>query len=178
MENTEIFKKVEKIKCIISDNDGVFTDGKFSMLDDGKELYTFDTRDGLAVKIWLQIFGEDSFIIVTGRDSGAVKYRAKQLGIKHVFTGIKNKMEKVEEIARVLGLEMTEIAILGDDIQDLGMLRLAGYSAAPADAQQEVLNLVDYVSRCCGGNQAVRDIIKGILTTQGKWKHAVEQKSF
>jgi len=171
-----IKEKLCKIKLLILDVDGVMTDGKIIMDDGGRELKSFNVRDGHGIKI-LQRYGV-AVAILTGRKSKVVEFRAKDLEIKDVYQGALNKKEVFEKILKKRKLSADETAYLGDDIVDIPVLKRAGFSAAVADALDVVKKSVDYVTKNRGGDGAVRELCEMILQAQGKWPEVAERYEF
>ncbi len=169
-------EKLSKIKLLILDVDGVMTDGRIIMDDEGHELKSFNVRDGHGIKI-LQRYGV-WVAILTGRQSKVVEYRAKDLEIKDVYQGALNKKEVFEKILKKHKLSAEEVAYLGDDIVDIPVLKRVGFSAAVADAMDVVKESVDYVTRNRGGRGAVRELCEMILQAQGKWLEVAERYEF
>lgn len=159
--------KLEPIKLLLLDVDGVLTDGGITLSDGGEQSKTFHVRDGHGLKL-LQRIGVQVGII-TGRSSQVVELRAAELGISLVYQGVKNKLEPYQEILAAQGLSDRQIAYVGDDIVDLPILRRVGFAATVADADAEVLERVDFISRYGGGRGAVREICELIIRAQGRW---------
>jgi 3-deoxy-D-manno-octulosonate 8-phosphate phosphatase (KDO 8-P phosphatase) len=168
--------KLLKIKLLIMDVDGVMTDGRIIMDDEGRETKNFNVRDGHGLKI-LQRYGI-KVALLTGRQSKVVEYRAKDLDIKEVYQKVYNKKEVFEKILKKHKLSADETAFIGDDIIDIPVLRRVGFSAAVADAADVVKRSVDYVTKNRGGNGAVREICEMILQAQGKWTEIAAKYEF
>jgi 3-deoxy-D-manno-octulosonate 8-phosphate phosphatase (KDO 8-P phosphatase) len=171
-----IKEKLCKIKLLILDVDGVMTDGKIIMDDEGRELKSFNVRDGHGIKI-LQRYGV-GVAILTGRKSKVVEYRAKDLEIKDVYQGALNKKEVFEKILKKRKLSADETAYVGDDIVDIPVLKRVGFSVAVADALDVVKEAVNYVTKNRGGHGAVREICEMILQAQGKWTEVAARYEF
>lgn len=165
--------KAEKIKLIVLDVDGTLTDGTIFLDNEGIETKAFNVKDGFAIVNGMKEGLE--FGIITGRKSALVEKRAEELGIKYVFQGIGNKAEKMQELLKDLRLTMEEVAYMGDDINDLSVIKLVGLSAAPKDACEEVLTKVHMVTRADGGKGAVREFLEFILKAQNKWKNILKR---
>ncbi|MBN1470202.1 MAG: 3-deoxy-manno-octulosonate-8-phosphatase KdsC [Syntrophaceae bacterium] len=159
--------KLKVIKLLILDVDGVMTDGRIIMDDNGRETKNFNVRDGHGLKI-LQRYGV-KVAILTGRKSKVVEYRAKDLEIKYVYQKVYNKKEVFEKILKKQKLSADEVAFIGDDIVDVPVLKKVGFSVAVADALDIVKKSVDYVTEHKGGKGAVREVCDMILQAQGKW---------
>ncbi len=151
-----IKEKLQKIKLLILDVDGVMTDGRIIMDNKGREMKNFDVRDGHGIKI-LQRYGI-KVAILTGRQSKVVEYRAKDLEIDDVYQGAVNKKNVFEKILQKNSLSAFAAAYMGDDIIDIPVLKRVGFSAAVADALDVVKKSVDYVTKHRGGHGAVREI--------------------
>lgn len=164
-------KKIKGIKLLLLDVDGVMTDGRIVIDDEGIETKFFHVRDGHGIKL-LQRAGIKAGII-TGRNSNVVKYRASELGIEIVYQGIKNKIDAYLEILEAQGLDDNEVAYVGDDIVDLPVIKRAGFSVAVADASDDILPHVDYVTERKGGSGAVREVTDLILKRSGMWQEVI-----
>ncbi len=164
-KNTQ--EKLRKIKLLIMDVDGVMTDGRIIMDDEGREIKNFNVRDGHGIKL-LQRYGI-KVALLTGRQSNVVKHRAKDLEIKDVYQKVYNKKEVFDKILKKHKISADEAAFIGDDIIDIPVLKRVGFSVAVADAMEIVKKSVHYVSQNKGGNGAVREVCEMILHAQGKW---------
>jgi 3-deoxy-D-manno-octulosonate 8-phosphate phosphatase (KDO 8-P phosphatase) len=162
-----------RVRLLLLDVDGVLTDGTILLHHDGAESKAFHIRDGAAI-VWAQRAGLKVGLL-SGRASEATVQRAAQLGIPLVVQGAADKLAAYEQILREAALEDGEVAYMGDDLQDLPVLRRVGFSAAPADAPAEVRSRVHWVSEQPGGHGAVRELIEYLLQTQGAWQNAVDQ---
>ena len=157
---------------ILSDVDGVLTDGTIEIDHQGNESKRFNTLDGYGIRCWKK--AGYAFGLVTGRSCECVLHRAKDLGIEIVRTGTFAKREAVEEIAAAAGLSLDRVAYIGDDIPDLAAIRAVGLGVTVPDAPRELLIAADYVTNRCGGYGAVRELIEQILRRQGKWEQAFD----
>jgi 3-deoxy-D-manno-octulosonate 8-phosphate phosphatase (KDO 8-P phosphatase) len=162
-----------RIRLLLLDVDGVLTDGTLLLHHDGRESKAFHIRDGAAI-VWAQRAGLKVGLL-SGRASDATVQRAAQLGIPLVVQGAADKLAAYEQILREAALEDGEVAYMGDDLQDLPVLRRVGFSAAPADAPPEVRSRVHWVSAQNGGRGAVRELIEHVLGAQGAWQSAVDE---
>ncbi len=161
-----------RVRLLLLDVDGVLTDGTILLHHDGTESKAFHIRDGAAI-VWALRAGLKVGLL-SGRASDATVQRAAQLGIPLVVQGAADKLAAYEQILREATLEDGEVAYMGDDLQDLPVLRRVGFSAAPADAPAEVRSRVHWVSEQPGGHGAVRELIEHLLQTQGAWQNAVD----
>jgi 3-deoxy-D-manno-octulosonate 8-phosphate phosphatase (KDO 8-P phosphatase) len=148
---------VDAIKAIALDVDGVLTDGAVWWGPNGEEWKRFSFRDIMGVSRARRA----GFIIalISGEDSPLVDRFAQKMGIEDVFKGCKNKALAFEEFARRRGLKMSEIAFMGDDVNDIEAMKLAGMSAAPLDANPAARQQAGFVSKYNGGNGAVRELL-------------------
>jgi 3-deoxy-D-manno-octulosonate 8-phosphate phosphatase (KDO 8-P phosphatase) len=145
------------IKLIVLDVDGCLTDGGIIYSSDGTESKIFNIKDGLGISTWVKMGHQVA--IITGRNSAIVKRRAEELGIQHIFQGIKNKDEVLKELVYSLGLKFYEVGAIGDDLNDFNMLNLVGRSFTPKNGVKEIRESVDTVLSCNGGDGAVREMI-------------------
>jgi len=159
------------IKLLLFDVDGVLTDGTILVHGDGTESKQFNIKDGAAM-VWAQRAGLRVGLL-SARTADATAIRAAQLGLTVVVQGSANKLAGFEQILADHGLTGDEVGYMGDDLQDLPVLRRAGFSAAPADAAAEVRAAVHWVSASGGGRGAVRECIEHVLRAQGAWAAAV-----
>lgn len=164
-------KEAERIRLILSDIDGVMTDGKIIHDSRGNEIKEFSARDGFGIRLWMKNGG--LFGIVTGRESKVVEIRAGELGVELLEQGIVDKAETVRRITSRLGVPLEETAFIGDDYPDLPALKIVGFPAAVADAADEIRDAAAWVSDVPGGKGAVRQLIETILKAQGRWDGAI-----
>jgi 3-deoxy-D-manno-octulosonate 8-phosphate phosphatase (KDO 8-P phosphatase) len=164
---SELQNRASRVKLMIFDIDGVFTDGSLFFSAEGDTLKSFNSLDGFGVKL-LQTAGVQTAII-TGRKSGIVAARAKELGITHVHQGVEDKTLAFAQLLQGTGLKAEECGYMGDDWPDLPVMRLCGFTAAPANAHAEVMNRVHFVSLLKGGHGAVREVCDAILRAQDKY---------
>ena len=160
-------KLAEPISCILSDVDGVMTDGRLIYHSDGEETKAFHARDGLAIKLWMA--AGFSFGIVTARRSPIVDRRANELGIEHVAQGSDAKMEKADSLLRDMGGNLEEVCYIGDDLPDIPVMRQSRLAAAPADAALDARETAQWVLRSRGGEGAVREVIERLMRAKGCW---------
>ena len=160
--------RLEKIKLLLLDVDGVMTDGRIIFDSNGVESKFFNVKDGHGIKM-VQRAGIEVGII-SGRKSQVVANRAEELGIGCVVQGALNKLEPYLSILEDKGLANDQVAFMGDDVIDIPVLRRVGFAAAPADAVSDVLPLVHVVTKNCGGWGAVREVCDMLLRGQGKWE--------
>ncbi len=166
--SSALLEKAKKIRLLIMDVDGVLTDGRLHFSNNGDEIKVFSSVDGLGL-VAIQRFGI-KLAIITGRSSTVLETRAKHLGIKHLYQGQDNKVLAFNELLEQLQLNQQQVAYIGNDWNDLGVLDLVGLSASPCDAEAEVKNRVDWSSKRNGGNGAVRDLCHLIMQAQGSYQ--------
>ncbi len=150
------------IELIVLDVDGTLTDGNIIYSTSGEELKNFNVKDGLAIASWTKKYNKKAAII-TGRDSILVEKRAKELGITHIYQGVDNKDEILENILKEEGLTWDEVAGIGDDLNDYRMLKKVGLSFTLNDGVQDLKDIVDVITSLDGGNGAVREMIEYII---------------
>ena len=154
------------IKLFATDVDGVLTDGGMYYAESGDEWKKFNTRDGMGIKL-LQRVGIIT-AIVTQERTKLVARRAEKLAIPELHQGVTDKLSLVREMSARYGLTLSQVAYIGDDINDLETLKAVGFSATPADGMPQITAAVDYVCQKKGGEGAVREIIEMILEAQGR----------
>ena len=169
----ELTIRARTLRLILLDVDGVLTDGTVAISSDGSESKNFSIRDGAAV-LWARREGL-TIGLLSGRPSAATTRRAAELGIELVVETGPDKRIAFDQILRSQRLTETEVAYMGDDLLDLPILRRVGLSAAPADAVDEVLADVNWVSARPGGRGAVRELIELILRARLRWQAVVSQ---
>ena len=147
------------------DVDGTMTDGQIIYDQTGNEMKSFNVKDGMAIAIWTKILHKKCAII-TGRTSTIVDNRAKELNITYVYQGIKDKLKTVKEICKKENIALDEVAAMGDDLNDITMLKAVGVSYAPKDAAKYIRQIVDNTTKKKGGRGAVRDMIEHILNLE------------
>ncbi|MCD6304022.1 MAG: HAD hydrolase family protein [Planctomycetes bacterium] len=161
------------IELLVLDVDGVLTDGTIVLTPAGEEIKAFSVRDGAGLDYWKDCGGR--LAIITGRSSPVVLRRAEELKIDCVRVGVGDKFSAMREVLAELDCPAGAAAAIGDDLPDLPMLRMAGFSAAPADAAPEVRAAVDYVAAAAGGAGCVREVVELILKRTGKWNEILRR---
>ena len=167
METLTIEQRAARVKLLLLDCDGVLTDGRITLLDNGDEYKSFHTRDGHGL-VLLHRAGLRSGII-SGRTSSAVNRRANDLGISFVRQGTWNKIQDFTEIMAEAQVTPDEAAFVGDDVTDIPLMRRVGFAIAVADAVPEVRDAAHYVTQLPGGFGAVREVTDLILQANGSW---------
>ena len=153
---------LHKIRLIAFDIDGVFTDGRFYLSDEGVETKAFHTQDGYGVR--RLIAAGMAVGVISGRHSGAVAKRMAELGVQHVILGCKDKVAAMDQLAGTLNISITDCAYVGDDLPDLPLLEHVGFSVAVANALPALQEYCDYVTTKPGGFGAVREICDLLVT--------------
>ena len=149
------------IRLVVFDVDGVFTDGRFYLSNDGVESKAFNTQDGYGVRQVLLAGIEVA--VISGRRSAAVQHRMDELGVRHVIQGCSDKIAAFEALTKELGITDAECIYVGDDVPDLPLLGKTGISVAVANAVAEVRELSDYTTQARGGFGAVREVCDLLL---------------
>ena len=163
-KNNTLKKKCLKVKLVITDVDGVLTDGGMFYSENGEMLKKFNTRDGMGVAL-LRNF-RIPVVIITGENSKIAISRAKKLLIKDIFIGIKQKELLLSKICKKYKVEKNNIAYIGDDINDLAILKQVGLSASPKDAISIIKKNSNYICKLKGGEGVLREIADLIISYQ------------
>lgn len=152
----ELQERIKKIKMLILDVDGVMTDGRIWWIEGTGWTRAFSIKDGYGLKILMKAGYEVA--VISGGDSKSVRERAQFLGIKHVYLGDENKLIALEKIMKATGFTHEQIAFVGDELFDIPVLKVAGFSATVPHAVSEVKEIVHYVTQEPGGFGAVREV--------------------
>jgi len=168
-----VINRLERIKLLILDIDGVLTDGGIVYNDTGVETKEFNVKDGLGIRLLMEA-GID-LCIITGRRSGALRHRCKNLGIDLIFDGIDDKAAVFDLVLDRTGATAEETAFIGDDLPDIALMKRVGLAIAVADAHPMVLENADMVTSANGGKGAVREACEVILKAQGFWENILER---
>jgi 3-deoxy-D-manno-octulosonate 8-phosphate phosphatase (KDO 8-P phosphatase) len=159
--NTELQVRLSQVKLLALDVDGVLTDGGLYYSNSGEELKKFNVKDGQGIKLVIQAGIE--VVIISASNSAATLHRAKKLGIKRAFIGIEDKLAILKQICKELNLSLAQVAYVGDDLNDLPILKSVGCPLTVADAIPENLAQAVYVTELPGGQGAVREICNLLL---------------
>jgi 3-deoxy-D-manno-octulosonate 8-phosphate phosphatase (KDO 8-P phosphatase) len=157
-------ERLRKVRAVVLDVDGVLTDGGMYYGLEGEELKKFNSRDGMGVRL-LRDAGIE-VAIITGENSQAVARRAEKLKIGEVHLGIEEKLPVLQDFASRKGLDASEIAYMGDDVNDLPCLGWVGLPASPSDAMPPVLSVAHLITERRGGEGAVRELADQILSSR------------
>ncbi len=158
--------RIDEIRLVAFDIDGVFTDGRFYLSDDGVETKAFHTQDGYGVRRLLA--AGVAVAVISGRKSSAVEKRMAELEVPHVILGCKDKVAALDELAASLDVPASDCAYVGDDLPDLPLLEHVGFSVAVANAVAELHQRCDYVTTRPGGAGAVREVCDLIVAARSK----------
>ena len=156
--------KPGNIKLVAFDVDGVFTDGRFYLSNEGIESKAFNTQDGYGIRRLLD--AGVAVAVISGRQSGAVEKRMAELAVQHVVQGCRDKVTAFDEITAALNIVADECAYVGDDIPDLPLLNHVGFAIAVANAVPTLHDQCDYSTSAAGGFGAVREVCELILGAQ------------
>lgn len=152
------------LRLVAFDVDGVFTDGRFYLSDDGCESKAFHTQDGYGIRKLL-LAGVD-VAVISGRQSKAVELRMSELGVQHVIQGCRDKVAAFDALLKKLSIDIDQTAYVGDDEPDLPLLKHAGFSIAVANALSSVKTQCDSVTEASGGFGAVREVCEFLLAAK------------
>lgn len=165
-------QRCQPIEMILSDVDGVLTDGGIVMDNQGIETKRFHVRDGMGIRLWHK--AGYRFGLITVRSSHIVKMRVAELGIEIIRQGADDKLNTARQIMAQYHLEPRQVCYIGDDLPDLAAISAAGLGVAVADACAEVRSAAHYVTSLPGGSGAVRETIEMILKQQRRWDDLVQ----
>jgi 3-deoxy-D-manno-octulosonate 8-phosphate phosphatase (KDO 8-P phosphatase) len=152
------------IELIVLDVDGTMTDSRITYSQNGDEIKSFNVKDGLAIASWRKLGKQVA--IITGRSSAIVERRSKELHIEHFYQGIHNKREVLEDLLKKLDLTMENVAAIGDDLNDMKMLKSVEISFVPRDASAYVDKIADVILTKKGGDGAVREMIEYLIVKE------------
>ena len=164
-KNLNLKKKLEKIKIVLTDNDGVLTDTGVYYSEKGEEFKRFSIRDGMGVERLRKYAGVET-IIITGEESGSVRARAEKLRIKEYYLGVKKKVDVLPEIMKKNNVKPENIAFIGDDANDFELMKLIGFKVTPSDGMNFIKEIADYICENKSGNGAFRELTELILSFQ------------
>jgi len=160
------------VRLLILDVDGVLTRGQVIYDDRGLETKIFDVKDGLGLRLLMDC--GIMVVIATGRCAPALRHRCHNLGITRIYDGLRCKSDILEPLSQQCGLAASQMAFVGDDLPDLGLMAKVGLAVAVADATPEVKAAADIITKQPGGQGAVRELCEAILKAQGQWEVMVE----
>lgn len=168
--DSDVANKAQNIKLLVCDVDGVFSDGRIYLGNNGEELKAFHTKDGFGIKA-LAASGVD-IAIITGRRSQLVANRMQALNVTHIIQGEENKLPALEILVDKLGLTMDQVAYIGDDVPDLACIQAVSLGISVQDAHPLVIKGSDYTTFMLGGFGAVREVCDLIMQSQGTLEQA------
>jgi 3-deoxy-D-manno-octulosonate 8-phosphate phosphatase (KDO 8-P phosphatase) len=163
----DALQRAARVRLMAFDVDGVLTDGRLYFSAAGDTFKAFNSLDGHGMKLLAE--SGVALAIITGRQSEIVAARARELGIRHVYQGIGNKIEAFSQLLAATGLDAADVGYMGDDWPDLGVIVRAGFAAAPANSHPEVLARAHWVAQGRGGLGAAREACEFVLRAQGRY---------
>ena len=162
--NPKLLKKFQDIKIVLTDVDGVLTDGGMYYSEKGEVLKKFNAKDGMGVEILLR--SKVKTVLLTRENSNIVKKRGSKIKAAATYIGTFNKESQLQKICKKFQVLPAEIAYIGDDLNDLEIMKLVGFSAMPSDGIKDLRKIVDYVCKNNGGHGAFREIADLIVLSQ------------
>jgi 3-deoxy-D-manno-octulosonate 8-phosphate phosphatase (KDO 8-P phosphatase) len=166
MSEPTLSERARDIRCVVFDVDGVMTDCKLYLGPEGAEWKAVNVRDGLGLKLLMRAGIEVA--VISGRPSAAMQQRFEYLGVRHIWLDVQRKIPAYETLLQQLSLQDRQVAVMGDDVPDLPLMRRAGLALTVADGHPRVLAAAHWASRLPGGGGAVREAADLILKIQGK----------
>ena len=166
-------QRMQQIQLILSDVDGVLTDGSITYDNQGIESKTFNVRDGLGIKLWQR--AGHQFGIITARSSHVVKIRMTELGIETIRQGSQNKLDVGMQLIEELGFQPEQVCYVGDDLSDINLLASVGLAATIADGVAEVKSVAHITTKAEGGKGAMRELVEKILKGQKRWDELMQR---
>lgn len=164
--SSELFERCKKIKLVVFDVDGVFSDGSIYLGNNGEEYKAFNTKDGYGVKSLSKCSVDVA--IITGRNSTIVENRMKSLNVKYIIQGREDKKLALEDLLQTTGYAVESVASVGDDMPDVGMFELSSVKVAVFDAHPYVKQQANYITSLGGGKGAVREFCDLILQAKNQ----------
>jgi 3-deoxy-D-manno-octulosonate 8-phosphate phosphatase (KDO 8-P phosphatase) len=171
MDHVELQQRAARIKLLLMDCDGVLTDGRIWIFENGEDQKGFHTRDGLGIDLWHRAGLESG--IISGRNSRALERRAQSLGVKYLWQGRDDKRRAFADTLTQAQVNGDQVAFIGDDLTDLPLMLQSGLALAVGDAVAEVKARAHYVTTANGGYGAVREAIELMLKAQNRWDELV-----
>ena len=164
--------RMQAIRLILSDVDGVMTDGLITYDNQGIETKSFHVRDGMGIKLWQR--SGHHFGILTARTSHIVKLRASELGVEIVRQGFEDKLPVAIKVYKTLGLTPEQVCYIGDDLTDIRVLKHVGLAVTVADGADDLRSVAHYTTKKNGGKGAIRELIEMILKSQKRWNERLQ----
>ena len=171
----KIDQRMQRVRLILSDVDGVMTDGGITYDNQGIETKTFHVRDGMGIKLWQK--SGYKFGVITARSSHIVKVRMDELKVDFIRQGSEEKLAAATQIVNELGLELEDVCYIVDDLTDAPLLAAVGMSVTVADGASDLHSKVDLVTKTTGGQGAIRELIESILKSQNRWAEILQSWS-
>lgn len=172
IDKSALLDRARRVKLLLMDCDGVLTDGRIWIIDSNDDQKAFSTKDGLGLDLFHRAGHRTG--IISGRKSTAVERRASALGISYVCLGNNDKVGAFEETLIKAEVGPDEVAFIGDDLNDIPLMRRSGLAVAVADASEETRDHAHHVTKLKGGRGAVRETIELILKAQERWAGVIE----
>ena len=172
MDNKKYIDAAANIKLVVFDVDGVLTDGKLILGENGNEYKCFHVRDGQGLVMLMKT--ECKVAVITARSSKIVAERMASLGIKYIYQGEENKGKALTKLINKLGIKFADVAYVGDDVIDLPAMNKVGLPIAVADAHPEVKKLAKLITQNNGGNGAAREVCELIMNAQNNFVNLIE----
>lgn len=169
----ELLLKAQTIRVLLLDVDGVLTDGGIYIAEQGETFKRFSTLDGHGIKL-LQASGV-KVAVISGRDSAALRVRLQALGVQHMELGTEDKLPAAQRVLHELGLDWSQVAVMGDDWPDLPLMKRAAFVAVPQTAHAEALALAHWVVHAPAGGGAVRAVCDCLLVASGAYRLELEK---
>jgi 3-deoxy-D-manno-octulosonate 8-phosphate phosphatase (KDO 8-P phosphatase) len=164
---------MSEIRCLCLDVDGVLTDGRIYVDDDGRPLRAFHVHDGLAIHWFQRLIGP--VLIITGKTSNGVATRARELNVHHLIQGSTDKLADLRKLLSQLDLRLEQVAVIGDDLLELPAMQACGFPIAVANAADEVKAAARLVTKRPGGHGAVREAIEHLLRQADRWQDVTDR---
>ena len=169
--DSALWQRLANVQLLALDVDGTLSDGRIIIGENAELCKNFNCKDGLGISCALR--QGIRVVIITGRKSGILEVRARELAITELLPGVHDKATALRQVAAKYGVPLAQTAFMGDDLNDLAGLRVAAVKACPADAVPEVVARCNFVSRFDGGRGAVRELVEAMLKARGVWAQVV-----
>jgi len=166
-------ERAKKVRIVVLDVDGTLTDGRLYIDNNGLETKAFNVKDGMAIAQGIK--QGLIFAIITGKESKIVEQRSAELGITEIHQKISNKIAVLDKILLKYKLDYSQVAYMGDDINDIPAMLKAGFNGAPVDACTDIISLSHFKAINKGGEGAVREFVEYIMRHQGTWEKVLEE---
>lgn len=173
--NKSLKDKIKRVKLLVLDVDGILTDGRIIVSDQGRETKNFDVQDGFGIVLFQR--AGFKVAIISARASDAVKARTTDLKISKVYLNARNKLKIYRQLAKSAGIDDLDVCFMGDDLPDLGVAQTVGTVCTVPTAREEIQKEADYITTRAAGHGAVREVIEMILQAKGIWESVVKEYS-